>query len=98
VSIVPGLSIADGIAAARAVFPQCFFDGEKCADGIQALRHYRYGVIEKLGVPTREPLHDQYSHAADAFRMLAIGIKTPASVRAAKSKPVSHAGSGGWMR
>jgi len=75
VRIVPKLSIADGINAARTIFGQCWFDGEKCADGIQALRHYRYGEIATLGVSTREPLHDENSHAADAFRYFAVGIR-----------------------
>jgi phage terminase large subunit len=77
VRIVPRLSIADGINAARTIFPQCYFDAEKCADGLQALRHYRYGEIAKLGTPTREPLHDEHSHAADAFRQFAVSIKPP---------------------
>ena len=77
VQIVPQLSIADGINAARTIFPQSFFDAEKCADGLQYLRRYRYGEIKTLGVPTREPLHDDASHAADAFRMAAVALKTP---------------------
>jgi phage terminase large subunit len=77
VEIVSKLSVADGINAARTIFPQCYFDGEKCADGLQALRHYRYGEIATLGVPTREPLHDAYSHGADAFRYFAVGIRQP---------------------
>lgn len=77
VRLVPKLSVADGINAARTIFPQCWFDAEKCADGLQALRHYRYGVVKTLGVPTREPLHDEHSHFADAFRYLGVGIKPP---------------------
>ena len=77
VSIVPKLSVADGINAARTVFPLCWFDAEKCAQGLQYLRRYRYGEIQTLGVPTREPLHDESSHAADAFRYLALGMKPP---------------------
>lgn len=77
VRIVPKLSIADGINAARTLFPNCWFDAEKCAEGFQYLRRYRYGVVQTLGVPTREPLHDEASHAADAFRELAVGIKAP---------------------
>ena len=77
VRIVPKLSVADGINAARTVFGQCYFDAEKCADGIQALRHYRYGEIVTLGVPTREPLHDEHSHYADAFRMFAVKAQPP---------------------
>ena len=77
VQIVPRLSLADGINAARTIFPQCWFDGEKCADGLNALRHYRYGDREELGVRTKEPIHDWASHGADAFRYFAVGIKAP---------------------
>jgi phage terminase large subunit len=42
VRIVPKLSIADGINAVRTLFPVMWFDRERCADGVQALRHYRY--------------------------------------------------------
>jgi phage terminase large subunit len=86
------LSIVDGIAAARAIFPKCFFDREKCADGIQSLRHYRYEEDEKLGTLKREPLHDWASHSADAFRTLAVSIKEqarPALQRAAVRQATS---------
>lgn len=77
VKVLERLSVADGINAVRTIFPQCWFDAEKCADGLQALRRYRYGVVQTLGVPTREPLHDEASHPADAFRQFAVGIKPP---------------------
>ena len=77
VQIVPSLSVTDGINAARTIFPLCWFDAEKCADGLQYLRRYRYGTIQTLGVPTREPLHDDASHAADAFRYVAVRMKPP---------------------
>lgn len=41
VEIVPQLSVVDGINAARAIFPMCYFDAEKCADGLNCLRRYR---------------------------------------------------------
>jgi len=75
VQIVPMLSVADGINAARTIFGQCWFDAEKCADGLQGLRHYRYGEKEELGVKTKVPLHDWASHPADGFRYFAVGIK-----------------------
>lgn len=77
VQIVPKLSVADGINAARTIFPNCWFDGEKCKDGLQALRHYRYGEKEELGVKTKEPVHDWASHGSDAFRYFAVGVRTP---------------------
>jgi phage terminase large subunit len=71
------LKVEQGIAAARTIFGKCFFDGEKCADGLQSLRHYRYELDEKLGSLRKEPLHDWSSHAADAFRTAAVSIREP---------------------
>jgi phage terminase large subunit len=75
VRIVPKLSVADGINAVRTIFPLCWFDRERTADGVQALRHYRYGEVQTSGHPTREPLHDVNSHASDALRYAAICAK-----------------------
>lgn len=80
VKIVQKLSIADGINAARTIFPTCYFDQVKCADGLQALRHYRYDVDADTGKFSKNPLHDEYSHAADAFRYLAVGLKDPSAI------------------
>lgn len=65
----------DGIEAVRAVFGRCWFDKEKCADGIQSLRHYRYEWDEELRTFKRTPRHDWSSHDAKAFETLAISIK-----------------------
>lgn len=75
VKVAKRLSIEDGIAAVRAIFSRCWFDREKCADGIQSLRHYRYERDVNLGTFRREPLHDWSSHDSDAFRTLAMTIK-----------------------
>lgn len=75
VRIAPNLSKVDGINAARVIFPNCWFDEEKCADGLQALHHYRYEVHD--GQFSNEPVHDWASDGADAFRYLAVGFKQP---------------------
>lgn len=75
VMIVPKLSVEDGINAARTVFPNCWFDAEKCADGLQCLRHYRYEIDEDTQTFKRRPLHDWASHGADGFRYLAVSLK-----------------------
>ena len=72
VVIVPRLSIADTINAARTVFNQCWFDGSKCADGLQALRHYIWPKNSQ-GIAAREPEHNWASHGASAFRYFAVG-------------------------
>jgi phage terminase large subunit len=77
VTVLDRLSIVDGINAVRTIFPQCWFDADRCAEGLQHLRRYRYGTVQTLGVPTREPLHDEASHAADAFRQCAVGLRLP---------------------
>lgn len=78
VVIVPMLSVADGINAGRAIMDRCYFDADRCADGLQGLRHYRYGDVEERGVKTKQPIHDWASHPADAYRYFAVGIRPPA--------------------
>lgn len=77
VRIAPKLAVADGINAARTIFPLCWFDRERTVDGVNALRRYRYGEVEKTGSPTRVPLHDLASHGSDAFRLFAVVVKPP---------------------
>jgi phage terminase large subunit len=82
VRIVPNLSLVDGLAAVRTIFNRCWFDTEKCAEGLQALKHYRYESDEQMSdskhqVYKREPLHDWSSHPADAFRYFAVSIREP---------------------
>ncbi len=82
VRIVPKLSLYDGINAARTIFPQCYFDREKCADGLHSLRHYRYEVVPGTKMFGKNPLHDWASHGADGFRYMAIAMRD----RAPKSR------------
>lgn len=91
VQIAPKVSVADGINAARTIFGQCWFDEDKCADGLQALRHYRYEKDEDLDTYKRNPLHDWASHGADAFRYLALSLQP----RRERKRAVEHVG--GWM-
>ena len=75
--VIPRLSVADGINAARTIFPNSFFDKSKCSAGLQCLMHYRYDKNENTGRLSEQPVHDQYSHGADAFRYSAIAGKEP---------------------
>jgi len=74
VRMVERVGVADGINAARGVFGRCWFDQARCADGLHALRHYRYEVGDD-GRLSGRPLHDWSSHAADAFRYLAVSLQ-----------------------
>ncbi len=74
IRITPKLSVADGINSARTLLDRCYIHETNCADGIQNLRHYRYDVDPNTKMFSNKPLHDQHSHAADAFRYAAVGL------------------------
>lgn len=78
VRVTPKTSVVNGINAARTVFATCWFDSEKCADGLQALRNYRYEVDPDTQQYSTNPLHDWASHGADAFRYFAVSLKEEA--------------------
>ncbi len=92
--IIPRTPIADSINAARTLFRNCWFDRENCHDGLQCLRHYRYEVDPETKQFSKNPLHDQYSHGADAFRMLGLMVNEPK--KRAPPKP-SYQMPNSWM-
>ena len=73
---VPNLPVEDGIEAARTILSRCWFDREKCAKGLNALASYHKAFDDKAKDWKSYPSHDWSSHAADAFRYLAVGHKT----------------------
>ena len=79
--IIPRVPVVDSINAARTIFSNCWFDRENAADGISCLRHYRYEV-DDTGNFSKSPLHDQYSHGADAFRYIGLMVNEPRRPRA----------------
>lgn len=58
----------EGIEAIRVMLSRCWFDEEKCARGIDALKGYRKTWNEKLMVYEDNPVHDWTSHGTDAFQ------------------------------
>jgi len=72
ITVLPQHRLEDGINAARLLLPRCWFDAEKCKHGVEALRQYRRAWDEDRRTFTERPLHDWTSHAADAFRYLAM--------------------------
>jgi len=96
--IVPNLSVTDGINAARLLFANSWFDQEKCADGLQALRRYRYDVDPDTRRFSDKPLHDEFSHYADAFRYFGVAMSDGARKKPALPKVPEIAVGAGWMR
>jgi len=72
VSVVPQGRIQDGIEQVRLKFPLCYFDAEKCAEGLQALRRYAYKKDQETGRVSANPGHNIWSHGSDAFRTFAM--------------------------
>jgi hypothetical protein len=68
-------SVADGINAVRLVLPHAWFDAEKCAKGIKALRNYRREWNPAGETWRVNPRHDWSSHGSDAMRYLCIGTR-----------------------
>lgn len=66
----------DGIDAVRNMLPKCWFDEEKCEQGINALRSYHKEWDDKLKIFSSSPCHDWSSHGADAFRTFAMGHRS----------------------
>lgn len=88
VQIVPKLSVAEGIEAARSFLPYCVFDKKHAADGFRMLSRYQYDFNDDRNVFSKTPLHNFASHGADAFRYLAVMAdqQTPA----AKPAPIEY--------
>jgi phage terminase large subunit len=68
---IPNQPIETGIKSARMAFGQCYFDKTKSDRLVQCLKRYRRNIPTTTGEPA-SPVHDEYSHGADAFRYLAL--------------------------
>lgn len=69
VRITPSQTVENGIRNARRSFPQTYFDRDKTKSLIECLKRYRRATPLSTGEPGA-PIHDKYSHGADAFRYL----------------------------
>ncbi|TMJ44881.1 MAG: hypothetical protein E6G86_03045 [Alphaproteobacteria bacterium] len=85
ITLAPMHRIEDGINAVRVFIPKCWFDAQRCARGIDALKLYRAEIDERRadlsGAPLLKPhpVHDWTSHAADSFRYLALTLDRQAT-------------------
>lgn len=68
---IPNVSVENGIKVARMMFPRVYVDSEYGARLLECLKRYR----RNKPTTTNEegsPVHDEYSHGADAWRYLAL--------------------------
>ena len=66
------------VEAARRLFPQMWFDEEKCRPGLDALGWYHSKQDEKRGIDLG-PEHDWASHSSDAFGLDSIIYELPSA-------------------
>ncbi len=77
IEVVPRIkSINEGIEQTRQAFASCWFDKDRCADGLKALKNYQYQYDEKYQVFRQTPLHNWASNGSDAFRQYGQGYNT----------------------
>ena len=65
----------EGIQTVRSMLGRCVFDEAKTGKGVSHLEAYKKVWDDRLGCYKNTPLHDEHSHASDAFRYLAVGLK-----------------------
>ena len=66
--------LRDGINLVRSTLGRCWFDQTRCKEGLATLENYKKKWSPIIGGWSSEPLHDEYSHGADAFRYLCCGL------------------------
>ena len=86
ISIGKRLGVDERINAGKSMFPRCWFDQNKCKEGIRMLSNYRQQINKTLDEFTANAVHDFASHGADAFGEGAI-----AEEARSVSKPVRFA-------
>lgn len=70
--VVASHTLIDGISAVRQILARCWWDDEKTAEGLNALRSYQTEWDDDAKVFKKTPLHNWASHGADALRYLAM--------------------------
>lgn len=68
---VPNIEVTTGIDRAREAFPRIYFNKQRTERLVECLKRYRWNINQKTGQAV-QPLHDEFSHGADAFRYLAL--------------------------
>lgn len=69
--ITPSVDVESGIKAARMALGQTYFDKTKAARLVECLKRYRRGINTQTNEPGA-PVHDEFSHGADAYRYLGL--------------------------
>ena len=72
VRIIPRAEIEAGIKIARMNFHRVYFD-KSVIRLLECLKNYRRAINSNTNEPGA-PLHDEFSHGADAFRYMSVAL------------------------
>lgn len=86
-AMTPELSVEDGLQASRWLLEKPVRFHSRCAEGLKALRAYRYAFDEDKKVFSKKPVHDWASHTADAYRYVAVMAKVAELLTRKVEKP-----------
>lgn len=84
-------SLLADIEQVRRVLPSVMLDVKACAEGIDCLDNYTWRWSETLGAWLNDPLHNDYSHGADAMRTFVMGWGSASSSRPTRRKRSANA-------
>lgn len=70
VTVLPNTAVEDGLRQLRAAFKQLYID-QRCQRLIDCLKRYRRVIPATTGEASK-PMHDEWSHGADAMRYMAM--------------------------
>lgn len=73
----------------RELFPRIWIDERKCEAGLKAIRAYHSKISKDRNVDLG-PDHDEHSHSADAFGLMAIAYREPTVARTPPPMPASY--------
>jgi phage terminase large subunit len=83
----PQMDVETGIKRAREVFSRVYFNKERAERLIECLKRYRRHINQSTNEPGA-PVHDEYSHGADAFRYLALNADAMSNDNSDWDKPI----------
>lgn len=84
-------AVASDIDTTRAILAKCWFDKEKCRDGLNSLKSYGQDWDDDKRI--WKPRHDWASHGSDAFRYFAVHYKPTSNNsnwRSGRSNPMTR--------
>ena len=85
------------INAARMMFNRCWFDDEKCQNGLNSLQNWHFEWDEKTRMLSKTAIHDWSSHGAKAFSYVAVAHEPESEWTPAKRYEQKQKRARSWM-